>query len=145
MGESANAVPRYQKLRTRVTHIWGNRRGQQHRSAMVSLALGEPPSWSRCPLYQVSMLVFGSAGHRLRLTEHVHQRQPSNSNINLGKIHTVSLRFGVLKDKTRITDKYRRLHKLKHVPHFVTCCAQLRQLEGYLIWNCKGQPCYEPC
>ena len=43
-GESANAVPRYQKLRTRVTHIWGNRRGQLHRSAMVGLALGEPPS-----------------------------------------------------------------------------------------------------
>lgn len=56
MGESANAVPRYQKLRTRVTHIWGNRKGQQHRSAMVSLALGEPPSWSRYPLCQVSMI-----------------------------------------------------------------------------------------
>jgi len=43
-GDSANAVPRYQKLRTRVNHIWVNRRGQRHRSAMVSLALGEPPS-----------------------------------------------------------------------------------------------------
>ena len=33
-GDSANAVPHYQKLRTRVTHIWGNRRGQPNRSAM---------------------------------------------------------------------------------------------------------------
>ena len=30
----ANAVPHYQKLRVRVTHIWGNRRGQPNRSAM---------------------------------------------------------------------------------------------------------------
>ena len=34
IGESANAVPRYHKLRTRVTHIWGNRRRQPNRSAM---------------------------------------------------------------------------------------------------------------
>ena len=33
-GKSANAVPHYQKLRTRVTHIWGNRRGQPNLSAM---------------------------------------------------------------------------------------------------------------
>ena len=33
-GDSANAVPHYQKLRTRVTHIWGNRKGQPNRSAM---------------------------------------------------------------------------------------------------------------
>ena len=33
-GDSANAVPQYQKLRTRVTHIRGNRRGQPNRSAM---------------------------------------------------------------------------------------------------------------
>ena len=33
-GDSANAVPNYQKLRVRVTHIWGNRRGQPNRSAM---------------------------------------------------------------------------------------------------------------
>ena len=58
VGDSANAVPRYQKLRSRVTHIWGNRKGQQHRSAMVSLALEEPPSWSRYPLCQVSMIGF---------------------------------------------------------------------------------------
>ena len=34
-GDSANAVPHYHKLRTRVTHIWGDRRGQPNRSAMV--------------------------------------------------------------------------------------------------------------
>ena len=34
MGESANAVPDYQKLCVRVTHVWGNRRGQPIRSAM---------------------------------------------------------------------------------------------------------------
>ena len=33
-GDSANAVPHYQKLRTRVTHIWGNRKGQPNRGAM---------------------------------------------------------------------------------------------------------------
>lgn len=33
-GESANAVPHTEKLRARVTHIWGNRRGQPDRSAM---------------------------------------------------------------------------------------------------------------
>ena len=32
--DSANAVLRYQKLYTRVPHVWGNRRGQPIRSAM---------------------------------------------------------------------------------------------------------------
>ena len=35
LGESANAVPREQKLRTRVTHIWGNRKSQPNLSAMA--------------------------------------------------------------------------------------------------------------
>ena len=34
MGVSANAVPRYQKLHARVTHIWGNRKCQPNLSAM---------------------------------------------------------------------------------------------------------------
>ena len=33
-GTSANAGPHYQKLYARVTHIWGNRRGQPSPSAM---------------------------------------------------------------------------------------------------------------
>ncbi|KAK0048956.1 hypothetical protein Bpfe_021541, partial [Biomphalaria pfeifferi] len=33
-GDSAYAVPHTQKLRTRVTHIWGDRRLQPTRSAM---------------------------------------------------------------------------------------------------------------
>ena len=33
-GTSANAGPHYQKLYARVTHIWGNRKGQPNRSAM---------------------------------------------------------------------------------------------------------------
>lgn len=33
-GASANAGPHYQKLYARVTHIWGNRKGQPDRSAM---------------------------------------------------------------------------------------------------------------
>ena len=33
-GESANAVPHYHKLCSRVSHIWGNHRGQHIRSAM---------------------------------------------------------------------------------------------------------------
>ena len=40
LGDSANAVPHYQKLRTRVTHIWGNRKRQPNRSAMVRPLLG---------------------------------------------------------------------------------------------------------
>ena len=47
-GDSANAVPHYQKLRVRVTHIWGNRRGQPNRLVQwEGLTLEEPPSWSR--------------------------------------------------------------------------------------------------
>ena len=49
-GVSANAVPHYQKLRNRVTHIWGNRKGQPNRSAMerprperTSLVIKVPP------------------------------------------------------------------------------------------------------
>ena len=34
-GDSANAVPLYHKLRTRLTHIWGNRKSQPNQSAMV--------------------------------------------------------------------------------------------------------------
>ena len=34
IGTSANAGPHYQKLYARVTHIWGNRKGQPNRSAM---------------------------------------------------------------------------------------------------------------
>ena len=33
-GTSANAGPHYQKLYTRATHIWGNRKGQPNGSAM---------------------------------------------------------------------------------------------------------------
>ena len=33
-GTSANAGPHYQKLYTRVAHVWGNRKGQPNRSAM---------------------------------------------------------------------------------------------------------------
>ena len=33
-GDSANAVPHYHKLCTRLTHIWSNRRGQPNQSAM---------------------------------------------------------------------------------------------------------------
>ena len=41
-GESANAVPHYQKLCSRDSHIWGIRRGQHSRSAMA-----EPrPGWT---------------------------------------------------------------------------------------------------
>jgi len=43
-GVSANADPHYQKLRTRVTHIWGNRRRQPNRSAMVRSLPGESHS-----------------------------------------------------------------------------------------------------
>jgi len=41
LGDSANAVPNYQKLRTRLTHIWGDRRVQPNRSAMEGPRPGE--------------------------------------------------------------------------------------------------------
>ena len=40
-GDSANAVPHTKKLRTRVAHIWGNRRLQPNRSAMERPRPGE--------------------------------------------------------------------------------------------------------
>ena len=49
-GDSANAVPPTKKLRTRVTRIWGDRRGQPNRSAMerprpgrTSFVINVPP------------------------------------------------------------------------------------------------------
>ena len=44
-GDSANAVPHYQKLRTRVTHIWGDRSGQPNLSAMEGPHTGGTTSW----------------------------------------------------------------------------------------------------
>ncbi|KAK3739361.1 hypothetical protein RRG08_041680 [Elysia crispata] len=43
-GDSANAVPLTKKLRTRVTHIWGDRRVQPNRSAMEGPRPGQT-SW----------------------------------------------------------------------------------------------------
>ena len=40
LGNSANAIPHYQKLNSRVNHKWINRKGQASRSAMVGLHLG---------------------------------------------------------------------------------------------------------
>ena len=55
-GESANAVPHTKKLRTRVAHIWGDRKGQPNRKVQwKGLALGGPPCWSGYLPYQVSM------------------------------------------------------------------------------------------
>ena len=42
-GDGANAVPHYQKLRTRVIHIWDNRKGQPDRGAMERPRPGETP------------------------------------------------------------------------------------------------------
>ena len=42
-GDSANAVPLTKKLRTRVTCIWGDRRGQPARSAMDRPRPGRTP------------------------------------------------------------------------------------------------------
>lgn len=44
-GNGANAVPHYQKLRTRVIHIWDNRKGQLNRSAMEKPHPGETSFW----------------------------------------------------------------------------------------------------
>ena len=48
-GDSANAVPPTQKWRTRVTHIWGDRRGQPNRSAMERPHPGRTPLLIRVP------------------------------------------------------------------------------------------------
>ena len=44
-GDSANAVPPTKKLRTRVTRIWGDRRGQPNRSAMERPHSGPTSFW----------------------------------------------------------------------------------------------------
>ena len=43
-GGCANAVPHYQKLRTRVSHVWGNRKLQLGEVQCTSLHLRELPS-----------------------------------------------------------------------------------------------------
>ena len=48
-GTSANAGPHYQKLYARVTHIWGNRKGQPNRSAMRGPHLERTPSLITVP------------------------------------------------------------------------------------------------
>ena len=55
-GENVNAVPPQHKLCHRVSHIWVNHRGSTFRVQWVSLALGNPPSWSRCRPCQVSVI-----------------------------------------------------------------------------------------
>ena len=55
-GGCANAIPPYQKLRTRVSHVWGDRKLQLGEVQCLSLHLREPPVWSRYPLCQVSCL-----------------------------------------------------------------------------------------
>ena len=42
-GTSAYAGPHYHKLYGRVTHVWGNRRGQPKRSAMQKPRSGRSP------------------------------------------------------------------------------------------------------
>ena len=46
-GDSANAVPHYQKLHARVPHVWGNRRLQPGEVHCTGLHLGCLPSWSQ--------------------------------------------------------------------------------------------------
>ena len=60
-GDSANAVPHTNKLRTRVTHIWGNRRRQTNRSAMegplpgrTALLITVSPVPGKYELYRIS-------------------------------------------------------------------------------------------
>ena len=59
-GGCANAVPPYQKLCTRVTQF-GRSQASTRPSAMPSLHLEEPPTWSRYPLCQVSYLALEAA------------------------------------------------------------------------------------
>ena len=48
-GTSVNAGPHYQKLYARVTHFWGNRKGQPDRSAMKGPHLERTPSLITAP------------------------------------------------------------------------------------------------
>ena len=57
-GTSANAGPHYHKLYARVTHIWGNHKGQPNRSAMrgphlerTASLITEPPASGMFFLY----------------------------------------------------------------------------------------------
>jgi len=52
-GERERLTP-WKKYCARVIHVWDNRRGQPHRSAMAGLTLGEVPSGSHYLLRQVS-------------------------------------------------------------------------------------------
>ncbi|CAN0221763.1 unnamed protein product [Hapterophycus canaliculatus] len=85
-GTSANAGPHYQKLYARVTHIWGNRKGQPSRSAMkgprlertASLITVPPASgkyaFSASALGEKIHLPLGPCGSALRASENVGQR-----------------------------------------------------------------------
>ena len=63
-GESANAVPHYQKLCNRDSHIWGIRMGVSAAAVQwPCLTMGELPSWPQCRPCQVSMTWRGRMSH----------------------------------------------------------------------------------
>lgn len=83
-GASANAGPHYQKLYARVTHIWGNRKGQPNRSAMkgprlertaslitVPPASGKYEKLGAGPLAENTLLPLYPCGSALRAQHHV--------------------------------------------------------------------------
>ena len=57
-GASANAGPHYQKLYARVTHIWGNRKGQPDPSAMKGPRLERTASLITVPPASGKFFVF---------------------------------------------------------------------------------------
>ena len=61
-GTSANAGPHYQKLYARVTHIWGNRKGQPDRSAMKGPHLERTASLITVPPASGKFFVFKANG-----------------------------------------------------------------------------------
>ena len=61
-GTSANAGPHYQKLYARVTHIWGNRKGQPNRSAMKEPHLERTASLITVPPASGKFFMFKANG-----------------------------------------------------------------------------------
>ena len=68
--------PDYKKLRRRITHIWGNRRGQPNHSAMVR------PPWGK------RLLDHGNPYGRQVCRENI--QRPTSVLINMGNIRKMS-------------------------------------------------------
>ena len=75
-GASANAGPHYQKLYARVTHIWGNRKGQPDRSAMKGPRLERTASLITVPPASGKFFFFFFCGRQVKAECNANTYQP---------------------------------------------------------------------